>query len=145
MQIATVKMNMIYKTYTCQFPKNFGTPTTQGFPSHSTILAGLVAQTFQNPWRKLPWNHDHLTTDHAQAGHKRSWLQGFDDFEWFWCIVQSMCRSILSIFGTPSWYPFAILFSSFHFLSPSLDKKNCKDPFSAPCNKGREHCWTGVR
>ena len=91
MQIATVKMNMIYKTYTCQFPKDFGTPTTQGFPSHSTILAGLVAQTFQNPWRKLPWNHDHLTTDHAQAGPTRSWLQGFDDFEWFWCIVQSMC------------------------------------------------------
>lgn len=89
MQIATIKMNMIYKTYTCQFRKDFGTPTTHGFPSHSTILAGLVAQTFQNPWRKLPWNHDHLTTDHAQAGPTRSWLQGFDDFEWFWCIVQS--------------------------------------------------------
>ena len=86
MQIATVKNEDDLRNLHLSV-----SPTTQGFPSHSTILAGLVAQTFQNPWRKLPWNHDHLTTDHAQAGHKRSWLQGFDDFEWFWCIVQSMC------------------------------------------------------
>jgi len=53
MQIATVKMNMIYKTYTCQFPKKLWNPNNARIPLTFHHLSWLGGPNFPEPVKEV--------------------------------------------------------------------------------------------